>query len=763
VSETGAERVVVAADRGPSRETLRALLDRSSQLLCMWNPETGHLRWWNASFQKALGMRPGEPAGYTIDELVHPEDATVVSAETRAATEGPGEGRRFTARIRSADSDWRVVAWVTKFDAGRRAVFAAGRDVTDARAVEEALRAAEVRLQAVLAHAPAAIFVEDLGGRTLLANAEWERVRHTAPGDLDALKAIAASTGSAVADLSFGSGEDATDYMVALSLLREEDGSPFALCGIATDITERKRVEAALLARQAVLDTVLRASPDIISLMDREGKIHQISAAEEAMLGLHHTAPEDRELFQLVHPDDFDEVASAFIRMVTGAVSRLHVRYRIRHADGHWLSVDSRGQAVVDENGHFLGAVVVSRDISDRLESEQRLESLRQAAEQASRAKSEFLSRMSHELRTPLNSILGFSQLLQMDELGVQQADAVDHILRAGRHLLDLIDEVLDIARIESGHLELSIVPVRLLDVAADAVDLTRPMADRADVAVRITTDRRGAPAVLADRQRLLQVLLNLVSNAVKYNRTGGHVDISCEAVGEGRVRLAVADTGRGIRAEDLGRVFAPFDRLGAEQSGVEGTGVGLSLSRYLVEQMHGSLGVESVPDLGTTFFVELPEGFRAERPEPDQVERRATAGAGAVPGGGNAPRFLVLLVEPNLTSLELVERVLARRPGVVVLGAMHGRLALDLAREHRPDLILLDMHLPDMPGSVLLDRLGEDKGTADIPVAVLGPDSALTQARRVVGRGVAGTVPKPIDVRALLSLVDAVRTASGR
>ncbi len=214
---------------------------------------------------------------------------------------------------------------------------------------------------------------------------------------------------------------------------------------------------------------------------------------------------------------------------------------------------------------------------------------------------------MSHELRTPLNSILGFAQLLQMDDIPGQQLDAVDHILRAGRHLLDLIDEVLDIARIESGYLELALTPVAVSEIVSEAVELTDPMAARAEVVIRSSVDPRDGQVVTADRQRLMQVLLNLFSNAVKYNKPGGRVDVTCAPGGPGRLRLAVADTGRGIRAEDLDRVFVPFDRLGLEQTGIEGTGVGLALSQHLCERMGGELGLESVADVGSTFVIELP------------------------------------------------------------------------------------------------------------------------------------------------------------
>jgi PAS domain S-box-containing protein len=532
--------------------------------------------------------------------------------------------------------------------------------------------------------------------------------------------------------------------MLSLFALRSEDGSAYATCGIATDISERKRAEVALEVRQGVLDTILAACPDIISLIDAKGRIRHVSAAEQSMLRHRHRDPRSSELFSLVHPDDFDHVASAFIGMVTGSRSQLHVRYRVQHADGRWITVDSRAQAVVDEDGRFVGAVVVTRDVSAQLDSETRLRELRQAADKASRAKSEFLSRMSHELRTPLNAILGFSQLLQMDDLSLPQAEAVEHILRAGRQLLELIDDVLDIARIETGHLELAIRAVLVADVVTE-------------VAVQSGIDAEEPLAVLADRQRLLQVVSHLVSNAVKYNRPGGRVDVSCDALPDGRVRLAVADTGRGIRPEDLGRVFEPFDRLGAEQSGVAGTGVGLALARSLVERMNGTITVESVPDVGSTFSVELPMAVISEEGRSGAARRSLGDGTHRTAG------FRVLLVEEDLSSRELVERVLARRPGVTVLVARDGSSALAAAREHRPDLILVDLQLPDMSGSALLDELGQDALCASIPVAVLGAEVGSGQVRRLLGRGVAGQLTKPIDVRALLSLVDAARAASGK
>ncbi len=803
----------------PERAQLAAFLELSAQMFCITDFSSA-LLWWNAAFQKALGYSPEELRGLRLDDLVHPDDREIRRA-AEAVLAANGEAGLTQVRVCTRQGEWRWLEWTTRVDFNRRRVYGAARDVTDRRHDEIALSESEARLRGIMRYSPSVIFVKDLEGRYLLVNDEFARVTGVAvddaigrtaegcwgggtpaisDGERELLKHGARSAINSEESLHTADGR--RDFMVSRFLLRDEHGVPYALGAIASDTTERRGAEKALVARDRLLDSVISASPDMITLMDRTGKIHQISETERALFGHPHEVFTRGDAFDFVHPDDRDDFASLFVRMVTGAVSHLHLRYRAHHAEGHWVAVDSRAQTVLDAEGHFAGAVVVSRDITDKLESEQLLAVSRENAEQASRAKSDFLSRMSHELRTPLNSILGFAQLLQMDDLPGQQADAVDHILRAGRHLLDLIDEVLDIARIESGYLELTLVPVAVDEIVSEALELTNPIAARAEVVIRSAVDPRDGYVVTADRQRLMQVLLNLLSNAVKYNQPGGRVDVSCEYGSPGRLRLAVTDTGRGIRPEDLARVFVPFDRLGLEHTGIEGSGVGLALSQHLCERMGGELGVDSVPDVGSTFVIELPAS------EPTTVEtdggfeaggRIGASGSGVtgvtgdaacgvtrdaavgVTGDAGQPSatgrdrdddgdrpsaasrsFRVLLVENNLTTLDLVERVLSRRPGTEVLAAMQGGLGVDLAREHVPDMILLDLSLPDMTGNGVLDRLAEDPATAGIPVAVVGADAPAQHVRQLLGRGVIGFLAKPIDVRGLLSLVDAVRAARG-
>jgi signal transduction histidine kinase/CheY-like chemotaxis protein len=373
------------------------------------------------------------------------------------------------------------------------------------------------------------------------------------------------------------------------------------------------------------------------------------------------------------------------------------------------------------------------------------------AAETANQAKSEFLSRMSHELRTPLNAILGFAQLLEMNELTDDQRESVAQISRGGKHLLGLINEVLDIARIEAGTMEASPEPVRVADACQQALDLVRPLGVQRNIQFRTDLDAANGHFVLADNQKLKQVLLNLLSNAVKYNCDRGEVGLSCEPGAPGRLRLMVSDTGPGIGKDKLARLFQPFDRLGAEQTTVEGSGLGLALSKRLVELMGGTLTVTTAVGAGSKFCVEL-----AQVQAPSDGETAAdTEVAEEVPMMSRTRS--VLYVEDNLDNLKLVQRILAHRPGVRLFTAMQGSLGLDLARQHRPDLILLDVHLPDLNGLKVLQKLQASPATRRIPVVVLSADATARQMERLRAAGAREYLTKPIDVPRFLEIVDDV------
>jgi CheY-like chemotaxis protein/two-component sensor histidine kinase len=356
---------------------------------------------------------------------------------------------------------------------------------------------------------------------------------------------------------------------------------------------------------------------------------------------------------------------------------------------------------------------------------------------------------MSHELRTPLNAILGFAQLLEMASPTPRQRQHLEQILKGGEHLLELINEVLDLSRIEAGRLQLSLEPIRVRHLCAEVRDLIQPLADQRGISLGAPCSTEPDLFVLADNQRLKQVLLNLLSNAVKYNRERGSVTLTWEELPPGRVCLAVHDTGPGLPPEKRERLFHPFDRLGAEATAVEGTGLGLVLCKRLTEAMGGTLRFISTAGEGTTFFVELPKTTGAQ----EQLARTRAAAALA-PVAGPLART-VLYIEDNLDNLALIDGILAYRPQVRLLSAMQGGLGLELARQHHPDLILLDVHLPDMRGEEVLRQVRADPRLRNTPVVVISADATPNQTERLRTAGAWAYLNKPIDVVRFLALLD--------
>jgi PAS domain S-box-containing protein len=415
---------------------------------------------------------------------------------------------------------------------------------------------------------------------------------------------------------------------------------------------------------------------------------------------------------------------------------------------GAWLTLKF---PLFDVDGDIYAVGGISTDISLRRREELLARRAKDEAERANEAKSQFLSRMSHELRTPLNSILGFGQLLQLQVPPGPRRESVDRIVMAGRHLLALINEVLEISRIEAHGARHEVEPVDVCRPLIDAVELLRPLAE--ERRIDIVQDLHGGlyRCVLADPQRLTQVLLNVLSNAIKYNRVGGSVRISFRDVPGARLRLCIADTGCGIPPESLETVFMPFERVGADRTSTEGTGLGLTLSRSLIEEMGGTIGIErSDPGEGTVFHVDLPlapadtvpaSGYFALR-DADPLEA-----VGVLSG-------TVLYVEDNLANLELVNGLFGRAGDVQVVSARQGRLGIELAAHHHPDLVLLDLHLPDLDGDEVLRRLRADPRTADIPVIVLSADATRDQIERLKLAGASDYVTKPIDVPVFLRAV---------
>lgn len=386
----------------------------------------------------------------------------------------------------------------------------------------------------------------------------------------------------------------------------------------------------------------------------------------------------------------------------------------------------------------------VLSDISETVALRQSLIAARDLAEAANASKTSFLSRMSHELRTPLNAVLGFAQLLEMDELSGEQADSVAHIISAGRLLLQQINELLDISRIAGGNLTLSSEPVDAIETVRTVAEILAPSARARSITIRVTAGADGL--VLADAHRLSQILLNLVSNAVKYNREGGEVAISVDA-GPASRRIAVADTGPGLAPESLERLFVPFERLGAEQTNIEGTGLGLALAKGLAELMSGTISVSSVLGEGTVFTVELPA---AERCEPSAA---ATAEPSHARDLGLCGR--VLYIEDNPANVRLVEAVVASYPRLELHTATLGLEGVRAAQQEQPDLVLLDLHLPDVDGEQVIRVLRHDERTRSIPVVVMSAAAEPDVRSRLELAGAADFLVKPLEIPRLLELLE--------
>jgi signal transduction histidine kinase/ActR/RegA family two-component response regulator len=422
----------------------------------------------------------------------------------------------------------------------------------------------------------------------------------------------------------------------------------------------------------------------------------------------------------------------------------------VRETHGRWVRILERKT----RDGRIVG---VHTDISE-------LKRAQAAAEQANHAKSDFLSRMSHELRTPLNAILGFSQLLQFDrakKLSSEQQEQVGHIHSGGQHLLNLINEVLDLSGIEAGRVSLSLERVSTAAMVADIRAAMGPLAQKTGIALTDRCDPDIAD-VRADHLRLRQILLNLVSNAIKYNRPDGSVHLTAERHAEGGVRFAVSDTGLGIPLDRQDDVFKPFQRFGAEHTSIEGTGIGLAIAKRLVEAMNGSIGFESLPDKGMRFWVDLPAETEA-------------ACAAATPIGlaeSPLPRSLrgrsVLYVEDNPANLKLVERIIGIVPGMRFLSSPTPRLGLDLAAAHCPDVIVLDINLPEMSGYEVLARLQMMPETRHIPVLALSAAAMPRDVQTGLAAGFFRYLTKPLDVPVFLAALNdalesgAVRQAAG-
>ena len=518
------------------------------------------------------------------------------------------------------------------------------------------------------------------------------------------------------------------------------------------EIRERAAAEAALRESEERLRNILDHAPLGVMFLDPQGLVIECNPRFAAMVGSTPAALRGVAVSAHLHPDEVPRILGLRRALLEGAATCVVEPLRLRNVAGEETMVRVSASALRSPDGRLLRMVAAVEDITEHLrllDSEQAL----QRAEAANRAKSEFLSRMSHELRTPLNAMIGFAQLLGLDRdnaLPPQQRDWALQIQRAGWHLLELINETLDLARIESGAVKLETAPLALAPLVATCrAMVATPAAQRG---IRIEEELGpDAGAVLADPTRLRQVLTNLLSNAVKYNVDGGSVTLTTRRrtlhgdEGQGDViEIAVADTGLGMTAEQQAALFQPYNRLGRENSPIEGTGIGLVITRRLAELMSGTLDAKSEAGRGSTFTLCLPAATAQEAPE---------VGGHTVPAPYH--QRLVHYVEDNETNIEVMRGVLAQRAQIRLETSQLGLDGLAAIRAQQPNLILLDMQLPDISGLELLRHLKQDDSVAHIPVVVVSADATLIATEQALTSGAAHYVTKPVDVAQLLQIVD--------
>ncbi len=524
------------------------------------------------------------------------------------------------------------------------------------------------------------------------------------------------------------------------------------------DVTEQHAAAQALAAAEARWRFALEGSGDGVWDFDEDSQQVFFSPRWKEMLGYaeHEIGSSLTEWLRRIHPDDRAGVKNAIAAYREGRTTTYQTEHRLHHRDGRWIWVLDRGRIVERRtDGTPRRVVGIHTDITRLKQAEQVLLD-KQAAELASRAKSEFLSRMSHEMRTPLNAVIGFTQLLRMQPDGgaAKVSEYADHVLRASEHLLGLVNEVLDLQRVEEGRTTLATEALELTPLLESTLELLRPAALAQGIA--LTNQVPTGRWVWGDPRCLRQVLMNMVSNAVKYNRAGGWVVVSLLDAPQGRCVIGVEDTGSGLTEDQLSRLFQPFERLGHETSGIEGSGLGLVITRSLIEQMGGTISLTSVPGAGTLARIDLPAAEPPTSPAPLDEADPVPSLARPSP----AAPLRLLYVEDNRINALLFEEAMRVLGGVELQVAEDGAEALRLAAQWTPQVLVLDANLPDMHGHELLGRLRRLPRLEEVPAFMCSADAMPEDLSRARDAGFLDYWTKPIELPKVSAALDALRNA---
>ena len=551
---------------------------------------------------------------------------------------------------------------------------------------------------------------------------------------------------------------DGSVFPVEVSLVPWLAGGEGWVVAAIRDVSGQRAMEATIAESEQRLRQIAESVSQVFILMQLDPPAYlYVSQRAERLIGVTTVSPRETNLaaaLDVVHPDDRAAVHLGFSADALAgrpAVSE----HRLLSEDGQVIWVRAVATPVPVPSGPAERTVITVEDITERILVAEALRQAEAAARAANDSKNQFLSRMSHELRTPLNAVLGFGQLLARQLAGTEHAEAVEYVLKGGRHLLDLINDVLDISRIESGELSLSMETISLAALVDETLQLMGPLATATEVTL-VPAAGDTEVLLLADRQRVRQILLNLLSNAIKYNKDGGHVWVSWVLDGA-EVRLTVRDEGRGIPLELQARLFQPFDRLGAESTPVEGAGIGLALTRSLAELMGGTVSVKSAPGEGAAFSVTLPARPETVDDHPHAFAPPVDVEPPPATGTSSVGTATLLYIEDNAPNVRVVEHLLRLRPEWRMIHTALGGLGVEFARAHHPDLVLLDLHLPDLSGREVLRALKRRDDTKDIPVVILSADASPGLARKLEAAGAQSFLTKPLDFDVVLALLDRV------